>query len=110
MLAYKAMERIFPLAPFPAKGEKFNELTITDYAVSNRDPAIMNALLCEVYRRHHNRKYHFMNWASCGSDSLLIAAKGFWVKNITSHIIFTSMDPERYNIKTRLPYVDIAFI
>jgi hypothetical protein len=110
LLAYKTLEKIFPLAPFPKKGENFNELTITDYAVMNRDPVIMHALLSEIYRRHHNRKYHFMNWASCGSDDLLKAAKGFWHKNICSHIIFTSMDPERYNIKTHLPYIDIAFI
>lgn len=110
LLAYKTLEKIFPLAPFPKKGENFNELTITDYAVSNRDPAIMHALLSEVYRRHHNRKYHFMNWASCGSDPLLKAANGFWHQSINSHMIFTSMDPERYHIKTQLPYIDIAFI
>jgi hypothetical protein len=70
----------------------------------------MHALLSEIYHRHHNREYHFMNWGSCSSDNLLNAAKGFWCKNITSHIIFTSMDRERYNIKTQLPYIDIALI
>lgn len=110
LLAYKTLEKIFLLAPFPEKGEIFNELTITDYAVNNRDPVIMHALLSEIYRRHHNGKYHFMNWASCGSDYLLKAAKGFWHKNITSHIIFTSMNPERYNIKAQLPFIDIALI
>lgn len=110
LFAYKILEKIFPLAPFPKRGENFNELTITDYAVANRDPVIMHALLSEIYRRHHNREYHFMNWASCGSDDLLKAAKGFWHKNISSHIIFTSMDPARYSLKTQLPYIDIAFL
>lgn len=108
--AYKALETILPLAPFPGTGEPFNELTITDYAVANRDPEIMHALLCEIYHRHLNRKYHFMHWASCGSDPLLSASKGFWCKNIVSHIIFTSLDPERYALKPHLPYIDIAFI
>lgn len=108
--SYKALEKIFTLAPFPQKGGGFKELTITDYATEGHDPIIMHALLSEVYRRHHNRSYHFMNWASCSSDILLQAAKGFWHKNITSHIIFTSMDPARYAIKTRLPYIDIAFL
>lgn len=110
LLAYKTMQAIFPMAPFPRKGEAFRELTITDYAVCDRNQAIMHALLSEVYRRHHNRTYHFMNWASSGDDPLLQAAKGFWSNDLRSHIIFTSMDPERYHIKTHLPFIDIAFI
>jgi hypothetical protein len=109
-LGYQALQKIFHLAPFPEIGESFNELTITDYAVQDRNPVIMHALLSEIYFRNHKQKYHFMNWASCGSDSLLIAANGFWHKNITSHIVFSSMDMNRYNIKARLPYIDIAFI
>lgn len=110
LFGYKMLAKVFPLAPFPEKGESFKELTITDYAVDGRDPLIMHALLCEIYYQHNNSKYHFMNWASCGTDALLNAAKGFWHRNIVSHIIFTSMDPERLNIKTQLPYTDIAFI
>lgn len=110
LLAYKIAEKIFPLAPFPEMGKNFNELTITDYAAAGRNPVIMHALLSEIYYRNNNRKYHFMNWASCGSDSLLNAAKGFWYKNIVSHIIFTSMEPHFFNAKKQLPYIDIAFI
>lgn len=110
LLAYKALEKFFPMAPFPKKGESFHELTITDYAVENRDVVIMNALLSEIYYRNLNRKFHFMNFASCQSDELLRASKGFWHKDIVSHIAFTSLDPERYTIQTRLPYVDIAFL
>lgn len=110
LAGYKMAGQFFPMAAFPKKGESFNELTITDYAVAGRDPVIMHALLSEIYYRHHNRKYHFMNWASCGSDSLLTAAKGFWHKDIVSNIVFTSLDPERYNLNMRLPYIDIAFI
>lgn len=110
LAAYQLMEQFMPMAPFPVAGTSFRELTITDCAVADRDPAIMNALLREIYHRHHNQTYHFMNWATCASDPLLKAAKGFWRKEIRSHIIFTSMDPERFNISTRLPYVDIAFL
>jgi len=110
LLSYKALLNIFPLAPFPRKGESFKELTLTDYAAENRDVTIMNALLCEIYHRHLNRKYHFMNFASCGSDNLLNAVKGFWCRNIISHIIFTSFDPVKFNMQMNLPYVDIAFL
>lgn len=110
LFGYKTLAKIFPLAPFPKKGESFKELTLTDYAVEERDPVIMHALLSDIYHQHNNRKYHFMNWASCGTDRLLNAAKGFWHKDIISQIVFTSMDSERLNIKPQLPYIDIAFI
>lgn len=108
-IIYKMLGKVFQMAPLPAEGENFHELTITDYAVADRKPSIMNALLTEIYHRNRNRKYHFLTWGSCGADPLLKAVKGFWHKEIRSHIIFTSVDPERYFIETRLPYLDIAF-
>lgn len=108
--AYKMLEKVFPMAPFPGKDVCFNELTLTDCAVSNRNPEIMHALLCEIYHRNLNRKYHFMNFASCAGDNLLQAAKGFWNKEIRSHIIFASIDPKRFGYQPKLPYIDIAFL
>lgn len=110
LTAYRLLEKILPLTPFPKKGDYFRELTITDYAVEGRDPQIMHALLCEIYRRHHNKQYHFMNFGSCGSDNLLKAVKGFWHRNIISHIIFTSTDPARFDIPVKMPYIDIALL
>lgn len=110
LAGYKIMQEFFPLTPFPAKGESFRELTITDHAVQDRDPKIMHALLTEVYRRHHNRTYHYMTWGSCGTDPMLKAADGFWHTDIVSNIMFTSLDPTRYDMVPRLPYIDIAFL
>ncbi len=110
LCSYRIMEKAFTMAPFPEPGEHFNELTITDYAVENRDAKIMNALLCEIYHRNLNGKYHLMNFGSCTGDNLLRAVKGFWHFNTVSGIIFTSLDPAEFNIKTRLPYIDIAFL
>ena len=44
------------------------------------------------------------------SDPIRKAADGFWYKNIVSHIAFSSMDPARQGLETKLPYVDIAFL
>ena len=107
---YKALEKFLTLAPFPANNGSFRELTITDYASEDRDVIVMNALLSEVYHRYHNGEYHFMNFASCLSDPLLKAANSFLHRNVISHIIFTSLDKERFNIRTQLPFVDIAFL
>ncbi len=110
LYGYKLLEKIFPMAPFPRNEECFSELTITDCAVAERNATIMHALLSEIYYRNLNRKYHFMNIGSCASDHLLQAAKGFWYKEIRSHIIFTSLDTDRFNYQPQLPYVDIALL
>jgi hypothetical protein len=110
LYGYKLLEKIFPMAPFPANNQFFSELTITDCAVSERNPAILHALLCEIYHRNRNRKYHFMNVGSCASDHLLQATKGFWQTEIRSGIIFTSLDPDQFNYQPQLPYVDIALL
>jgi hypothetical protein len=110
LAGYRLLSKMLTMAPFPQKGESFRELTITDYAVEARNPEIMHALLCEIYRQHHRGQYHFMNWGSCGSDPLLASAKGFWCRDIRSQLIFTSYDAEQYQLAARLPYIDIAFI
>lgn len=110
LYSYKILEKLLPMAPFPKEGEAFNELTITDYAAADRNEEIINALLSEIYHRNLNRKYHFMNFASCIDDPILKATSGFLHKDVISHILFTSFDPERYSIKTKLPYIDIAFL
>lgn len=109
-LAYRLMSGVLPMAAFPGKGESFRELTITDYAVTDRNVQIMNALLCEVYRRNLDRKFHFINFGSCMTDDLLRAADSFWHFNTVSSIVFTSLDRGMFNIPARLPYVDIAFL
>jgi hypothetical protein len=110
LIAYKILQNILPMLPFPGKGKSFRELTITDYAVAGRDPVIMKALLSEIYHRNCNRRFHFLNFASCANDPLLSAANGFWHQNIVSNIVLTSLDPNRFQIETPLPYVDIAFL
>ncbi len=110
LYSYKALAKILPMAPFPKLEECFRELTITDYATEGRDTTIMHALLSEIYRRNLNRKYHFMNFASCRSDEFLTAAKGFWQQDIVSNIVFVSRNADRFNHSPRLPYIDIAFL
>jgi GNAT superfamily N-acetyltransferase len=110
LATYKMLEKIFRMAPFPRRGESFKELTITDYATTGRDTAIMHALLAEIYHRHLKKGYHFMNFASCSNDPFLGAARGFWHQNTVSSIVFTSADPNWFNIPVHLPYIDIAFL
>lgn len=110
LYSYKVLENLTHMAPFPSQGGHFRELTITDYAVTGRKVEIMNALLSEIYYRNLNGKFHLMNFGSCMNDDLLKAVKGFWHFNTVSSIVFTSLDPGRFSIETKLPYIDIAFL
>lgn len=110
LYTYRILEKILPMAPLPAEGECFSELTVTDCAAEGRNPAIIHALLTEVYHRNLNRKYHFMNFGSCSGDPLLDAAKGFMFTDVTSSIIFISLDRNRFRTELNLPCVDIAYL
>lgn len=110
LAGYRLLSKVMRMAPFPKKGECFRELTVTDTAAAGRDPSVLHALLTEVYRRHHNGSYHFMNWASCADDPLLKAADGFWHKDIVSHLVMTTHDKRLLNRTWRLPFADIAYL
>ena len=86
------MSLAFNLPPLPAPGDHFRDVTITDYAVRERDPWIMNALLRAVYTEYRHRRYHFMAWGSSAGDPLLAAAKGFMCQRVFSNIVFFATD------------------
>jgi hypothetical protein len=111
LLGYNLLSAFLPMAPFPKPGDCFKELTVVDYAVEDRNPAIMHALLCEIYRFYRSKNFHYINWGSCGSDPLLKAASGFWHRTTTSNIVLIK-HPAKYipDHALRLPYVDIAFL
>jgi hypothetical protein len=111
LLGYKALSAVLPMAPFPKEGQCFRELTLLDSAVENRDPAIMHALLCGIYRFYQGQNFHYINWGSCGSDPLLKAVKGFWHRSTESSIVLIA-HPSKQLADTliRLPYVDIALL
>jgi hypothetical protein len=110
LLAYHLMSSYWNMADLPEPDESFFEITITDYAAKNRDPAIMHALLVEIYREYREDGFHFMNWGSCVTDPLLKAGKGFWKLDMEARLLFSSFDSKRLEEKMNLPYFDIAFL
>jgi hypothetical protein len=111
LLGYSILSSFLPMAPFPKKGQYFKELTLLDYAVEDRSPAIMHALLCGIYSFYIGKDFHYINWGSCGSDPLLEAAKGFWHKNTESSIVLIADQLKNIEEKDiRLPYVEIPFL
>jgi hypothetical protein len=112
-LAYQALAFLFGFAPLPKKGEHFRDLTITDYAVRDRNPQIMKALLRAVYTDCRKAGYQSLIWGSSADDPLLKAVKGFFSQPVVSNIVLMTTDPEMIRegaIDHHLPYIDLAFL
>ena len=112
-IAYEFFSTLFNQPALPKPGDHFSEVTITDYAVKDRDPGIMNALLKTVYRQYRHLGFHFMVWWSSEDDPLLIATKGFMKQQIRSNIVLFSTKPEwleEGTVKNHLPYIDASAI
>jgi GNAT superfamily N-acetyltransferase len=109
-LLYKSLAVVFGCPPLPASGESFKDFIVTDYAVRDRDPGAMNALLRSIYRDRMMRGYQNMIWGSSIDDPLLKASKGFFYQRVVSNIVLVSTDPNRMEngaVNNHLPYIDI---
>jgi len=109
-ILYKSLSLLFQLAPLPENGDSFKEFIITDYAVKDRDPGIMNALLRYVYNDFRKRGFQNMMWGSSSDDPLLKATEGFFYQRVVSNIVLISTDPaivEPGAIRNNIPYIDI---
>jgi hypothetical protein len=105
-----------PLLGFPRlprEGEPLREVTITDWAVEGRDPAILEALLASVYNECRARRYTVMIVGGTAGDPALLAADGFIGPSVRSSIVMFSKDPALLvegRVDASLPYVDLAML
>jgi hypothetical protein len=98
---------------FPDEGEIFREMYITDYAVENRDPVIMRALLARIYNDCKVRKYNMVVFGSCEGDPLLTAADAFVNIPIKTSVVLGTKNAallEKDVIDARLPFIDFALV
>ena len=65
---YKSLSLLFHMTPLPGPGESFRDFIISDYAVQNREPVIMNALLRYIYNDFRKRGFQIMIWGSSSDD------------------------------------------
>jgi hypothetical protein len=110
-IEYKVLSLFFNLPALPKKGDFFKDITITDYAVKNRDQGVMNALLRAIYDDYRKAGYHSMIWGSSADDPLLQASKGFFSQSVISNIILCGTRQELIEdsaVSSYLPYIDIA--
>jgi hypothetical protein len=111
LLTYKFLSLLFGFSPLPEKGDIFRDINITDYAVKNRDPQIMKALLRAIYSDCRKSGYQSIIWGCTAGDPLLKACNGFFSQSVISNIVLMSTQPELIednSVEKRLPYIDVA--
>ncbi len=112
-IAWKSLSLVIKLPPLPGSGDHFNDVTVIDYAVKERNPLIMNALLRAVYTEYRHRGYHFLIWGTSADDPLLNASKGFMSQHVSSNIVLFSTDERLFKegfVKRKWPYIDVSEI
>lgn len=112
-ILFSLLAGIFKFSPLPREGNAFKDVTITDCAVGERNPEIMEALLLKIYNEYREKKYNTLIFGSYYNDPLLKAVKNFFSKSVISNIILFSKnksDLEDGKIDKSMPYVDIAML
>lgn len=108
---YSIFSGLFNFPSLPIKGEAIKDLHIIDYAVKERNPIILNALLKKIYNDYYLLNYNTIIFGSYKSDILLKALKGFFNQSVQSHIIALSYNKsmlEKITEESSMPYIDIA--
>lgn len=108
---YDMVSPVFRLPPLPEPGQAFREIILNDYAVDNREPLILEALLFRIYADYRGKGYNMLQIASYEGDPMLKATRRFFCQPLFSRIILGSKETgliEEEGIDCSRPYIDIA--
>lgn len=103
---------IFNFPKLPAEGETFRDVTITDYAVKNRNPDILKALLLKIYNEYRERRYHMMIFGYTADDPIKVAARPFISQSVISEILIFSKSKHFIDQfeDTSFPLIDMTLL
>ncbi|MFH5885629.1 hypothetical protein ACG2F4_15065 [Halalkalibaculum sp. DA3122] len=106
-MLYNLAASIAGAARLPNTGEALRDITIAEYAVMDRDPAIMEALLRYVYNTFRQDGYHSMIFGGGANEPLLGATKPFIAREVRSNVVLGTLHKTHPEIKnTGLIYAD----
>ncbi len=91
---YNLMAQLIGSAKLPEPGEPFRDVTIAEYAVLNRDPEIMEALLRTVYQDYRQRGYHSVIFGCSSEDPICKATKPFLSREVRSGVVIAPLQAD----------------
>jgi len=89
---YNSAAMLFGSPRLPKPGEAFRDITIAEYAVRNRDPGIMEALLRFLYQHYRSKGFQSIIFGSSEDDPLLKATDTFITNKVISNVILASLE------------------
>lgn len=89
----------------PEEGEAFRDITIAEYAVEDRNPEILKALLEHAYNRFRRRAYHSIIFGASVDDPLLKVADRFFNRQIRSNVILSSKQKHKLDNINEIPLI-----
>lgn len=117
MKAVRALTNLFaPLggwARLPAPGDILRDVFVTDWAVKDRSPRLLAALLDRLYAEYRSRGYNSLIIGSAAEDPALAATRAFSTVPVRSRIALLTTHPRRLEeggLNTHLPFIDVALL
>lgn len=92
--AYNLMARFSGSVKLPEPGEPFRDVTIAEYAVLERDPEIMEALLRSVYQDYRQRGYHAVIFGCSSEDPIRQSTKPFLSREVRSGVVIAPLQDD----------------
>ena len=99
-------------APLPEPGEAFRSLTITNLAVSGRDPRVLHALLNAVNNDHLSQGFHLVHLGAAGGEDWAPALRGWPRQRFSSslYLLTRTGGPEPPEGSLSDLYLDLSII
>ncbi len=94
-LFYNFAALLFGSSKLPKTGEAFRDITIAEYAIENRSPEILEALLRYISDHYRKQGYHSIIIGASTSDPMLKATDIFLSKEVRSNVILGSIKKEK---------------
>ncbi|HEX8440411.1 hypothetical protein [Archangium sp.] len=83
---YDAMATVLRAPRLPDPGTDFRYFYLCNTSIAGEDPAILRALVEQVYADHHGKGYHFFSLYLDEGDPLSPALKGFFQRRLDFHL------------------------
>ena len=111
-LIYQFFALIFHFPEWPPEGQPLRDITVTDYAVKNRNPDILRSILIKIYNEFRQKSYHLLIFGCGAEDPLIEAARGFVSQSVVSDIIIFSKSERVIDQwhDTSCPFIDMELL
>ncbi len=102
---YNLAARLLGSPKLPRSGDAFRDITIAEYAVRDRNPKILEALLRYIYREYRKKGAQTIIIGSSTGDPIIQALKPFISREVRSNVILAPLQKDSKQTFRDIPYI-----